>query len=81
MKTFGKMSITFLYDEESDTTVVEPSLESNKDNVSADVLQRAYIALGYHLHGMLVNKKYSDEDTHKIEAAHAELVAIMEDNK
>lgn len=78
MKTYGKMSIAFLYDDETDTIVNEPILESSKQNVSDDVLQRIYIALGMHLHGMLARKRYCNEDIERIETQHAELIEILE---
>lgn len=78
MKTFGKMSIAFLYDDETGIIVNEPILESSEPNVPTDVLQRIYISLGMHLHGMLIRERYSDEDTERIEKQHKELIQILE---
>jgi len=81
MKTFGKMSIAFLYDDETDTIAIEPILESSKPDVPIDVLQRVYIALGMRLHFMLSEKRYSDLDSDEIEKIHAELLGILEYQK
>ena len=81
MKTFGKMSIAFLYDDETDMIVNEPILEASEQDIPMDVLQRAYISLGMHLHGMLVDKRYDDSDTETIKAKHAELLKILEGEK
>ena len=78
MKTFGKMSIAFLYDDETDTIAIEPILESSKPDVPIDVLQHVYIALGMRLHFMLGEKRYSDLEIEKI---HAELLGILESEK
>lgn len=81
MKTYGKMSIAFLYDDETDMIVNEPILESSQPEVSIDVLQRVYISLGMHLHTMICSKKYCDEDAAKIKEEHAELMSILESKK
>ena len=78
MKTFGKMSIAFLYDDETDIIVNEPLLEASQQSIPPDVLRRVYVALGMHLHGLLVSEKYDDSDTETIKAMHGELLGILE---
>ena len=81
MKTYGKMSIAFLYDDETDTIANEPILESSQSNVPIDVLQRVYISLGMHLHIMSCEKRYTEDNSGEIRERHAELMSILEDKK
>ncbi|MDD3307720.1 MAG: hypothetical protein PHO29_11585 [Acetobacterium sp.] len=81
MKTFGKMTIAFLYDDETDTITNEPILQSSEPDVSIDVLRRVYVALGMHLHRMFIDNRYDDSDTERIKAQHTELIQILEDEK
>ena len=78
MKTYGKMSIAFLYDTETDMIVNEPLLAASQQSIPPDVLQRVYVSLGMHLHNMLNTKRYNDSDTEAIEMMHDELMGILE---
>ena len=81
MKTFGKMSIAFLYDDETETIANEPILKLSKPEIPMEVLQRVYVSLGMHLHIMSCKKRYGDDDSDGIIERHAELMAILEDKK
>ena len=81
MKTFGKMSIAFLYDDETDTIANEPILELSKPEISMEVLQRVYVSLGMHLHIMSCEKRYGDDDSGEIRERHDELMDILENKK
>ena len=81
MRTYGKMSIAFLYDEETDMIGIEPILESSGVDVPNDVLQRVYISLGMLLHFRLNEKRYSDSDDDEITKIYDELMSILESEK
>ena len=81
MKTFCKMSIAFLYDDETGIIVNEPILEASNKDIPIEVLQRAYVSLGYNLHTMAIEKRYKDEDYNNIKERHNELLKILEDKR
>ena len=81
MKTFGKMSIAFLYNDETETIANEPILELSKPEISMEVLQRVYVSLGMHLHIMSCKKRYGDDDSGEMRERHDELMDILENKK
>ena len=77
MKIQGRMITNFLYDDETDGMVVEHKVKSDGE-ISVDVVQRAYIALGYHIHSVSVRAIYNnDGDPEYIKKLHDELLELL----